>query len=337
LTARHRRRTPGRSAACAVALAALLAFGPPAAGRVAAQPATYAERCPEPSDAFGGGGYCQRVAHAIGILQPRIAIAAAAGNPVPGTASTLGTRLGTLPRLSVAGRVGGVTARVPSVGTSSDLSARSHNVMAVGVDGALGVYSGMPLLPTVGGFGSIDALASVGLVLPGGGALARGNAFTWGAGARVGIVRESFTMPGVSLSGMYRRIGAVEYGDPSFARHDTRFEIDGTRVLSVRAAVDKRLLALNVTAGVGWDRTTSDASLVIRVPPEPARPPVTFDGLRAERAHAFVNVGWTTYVLNFVGELGVHAGGDAGPASETVRAAARHRGTYGSVAARLAI
>jgi hypothetical protein len=36
----------------------------------------------------------------------------------------------------------------------------------------------------------------------------------WALGARVGILRESFTAPGVSVSAMYRSIGSFSYGDP---------------------------------------------------------------------------------------------------------------------------
>ena len=37
--------------------------------------------------------------------------------------------------------------------------------------------------------------------------------FSYGVGARLGLLRESFTMPGISVSLMYHRLGTVSYGD----------------------------------------------------------------------------------------------------------------------------
>src|SRR5687767_11780950 len=59
--------------------------------------------------------YCNLVAEAIGIAQPRVGLALAGGNPVPGASSTLGMRLGAIPRISVAGRVTGVLLELPPI------------------------------------------------------------------------------------------------------------------------------------------------------------------------------------------------------------------------------
>jgi hypothetical protein len=45
--------------------------------------------------------------NAAHVLQPALAITAAAGNPIPGASSTLGMRLGSVPRMTVAGRFTG--------------------------------------------------------------------------------------------------------------------------------------------------------------------------------------------------------------------------------------
>jgi hypothetical protein len=336
VTRRNARRGAGRWARAASVAGALLLAGA-AATPVAAQGATaLADRCPAPPPTVQGSDYCPRVAHAIGILQPRLAVLAAGGNPVPGTASTLGTRLGSLPRISVAGRLGGVTVQLPAVSSAEGGCAMRSHTLAIGGDAAVGVFPGFSLLPTVGGFGSIDALGSAGFVLPTGG-LAQSRPFTWAAGARLGIVRESFTMPGISVSGMYRAIGDASYGDPVLQRHSTHFEINRSRVLSVRAAASKRLLLVHTTAGVGWDRTTSNVSIVTAEPPAGPQPPVRWNGFRSERGHAFVNAAWTALIFSMTGEFGVQAGGDAERALVTVRPLVERRGYYGSLAARMAI
>src|SRR5690606_2935207 len=84
---------------------------------------------------------------------------------------------------------------------------------SLALDGAAGVFRGFSPLPTVGGVGSLDVLAGIGLVFPPTGAGFRGGSKgTWALGARLGILRESFTFPGVSVTGMYRRFGRVQIG-----------------------------------------------------------------------------------------------------------------------------
>src|SRR5690606_1943946 len=93
-----------------------------------------------------------------------------------------------------------------------------------------------------------------------------GSVNSWSGGLRLGILRESFTAPGVSLSGMYRQVGGVEYGDPEFSQEDAYFKIDDMEVWSARAAVSKRLLALGLTAGAGYDWCSGGATIRIQDP-----------------------------------------------------------------------
>src|SRR5690606_41978038 len=49
--------------------------------------------------------FCNLVAEGVEAVQPRIGLAAAGGDPVAGTASTLGLRIGRLPRYSIGERL----------------------------------------------------------------------------------------------------------------------------------------------------------------------------------------------------------------------------------------
>jgi hypothetical protein len=70
----------------------------------------------------------------------------------------------------------------------------------INLDAAVGILSGWSIAPTIGGFASLDLIGSVGhLMMP--------DEFSeagksWAVGARVGILRESFTAPGVSVTGI---------------------------------------------------------------------------------------------------------------------------------------
>jgi hypothetical protein len=283
--------------------------------------------------------YCVRAAYALGITQPRVGMALIGGNPVQGTASTMGTRLGALPRLSLAARLSAAWLEIPDLRRLDASGTLSFPAPALNVDAAIGVFGGAAIAPTVGGFGSVDLLASAGVTpLPGGRGF-EGQSGSWAVGARVGLLRESFTLPGVSLSGVYRRVGDIEYGSAEFSGRDAYFRMRDIRMLSARAAVSKRVLFLGLTGGVGWDRHTSDVLLQVRDPVLAGIGPtieLSDPRFRSERSTAFINASWTMLLLNFVGEAGLQAGGRGTPADEALRELVTRRGYYGSLTARLA-
>lgn len=273
---------------------------------------------------------CVAVAQAVDAAQPQLGILMAGGNPTLGTASTGGVRLGIIPRFSLTGRVNVVGARLPDItqidpnaGGGSETDQFSVPAPALGANVSLGLTNGFSVAPLLGGFGAIDLLGSV-TVLP----LSLidefdDNAVSWGAGARVALMRESFVTPGVSVSLMYRDMGELKYGDvcegdPPQDGPDTecantdgddgeiRF---GLSNWSARAAVSKRLLGLGLTAGVGYDRFESDADLAVRSGTSITRfRDVSVDN---DRWSAFVDASYTVLVGSLVGEVGWMQGGDA--------------------------
>src|SRR5688572_15746823 len=120
------------------------------------------------------------------IISQRTGIALSGGNPLPGASSTLGLRLGALPRISAAARFTAARVVLPAetTGESDDLSSIAHSL---NLDAAVGIFGGFSLVPTVGGFASIDLLGSYGKL-----SLSDDDGFaddptSWGAGVRVGI------------------------------------------------------------------------------------------------------------------------------------------------------
>lgn len=313
--------------------AAALALPVAAAGQSGALRAQCADAGTEARQAF-----CWNVADAAVILPTRVGIAATGGNPVPGAASTLGMRLGSLPRMSLGLRVTAAHTGLPPVERLTSTSDVTFPVGSIAADAAVGLFQGVTVLPTVGGFGSIDLLGSLGVLpLPGGEGFDEGTPVTWSLGARLGVLRESFTAPGVSLSAMYRSVGGYTYGSPILADREAFARISDHDVWSLRGIVGKRLLGFSLTGGVGYDRYGADIRARVRdpLPTEPGRViDLRQDGMTASRTSLFANASLTFIILNVAAEAGWQSGGDA-PAGGSDRL---ERGAlFGGLAIRLSI
>lgn len=282
--------------------------------------------------------FCGNVADAITILQPRIGMAATGGNPVSGTASTLGMRIGTMPRISLGLRVSAAEADLPPVERQSSNDDVSFPIGSVSMDVSAGVFPGLNLFPTVGGFASLDLLASAGFMpLPSGEGFDDSAPFTWAGGARVGLLRESFTAPGVSVSAMYRRLGDATYGSPTLTDRDAYFTLEDQHVISIRGTAGKRVLGVGLTGGVAWDRYTSDVAGSVRDSDPVAGAfelPFAQDELTQTRTSYFGNVSFTLLILNLAAELGWQEGGES---VEDGSDRLSKRGVFGGLAVRLAI
>lgn len=275
--------------------------------------------------------HCRSLADAAVTLPARLTIAAAGGNPVPGTASTLGMRVPGSPRWSVALRSSVAPASLPPIGGEQALSPAPWSVNA---DVSVGLFNGFNLLPTIGGFGSIDVLGSIGVLSLPDDEFERSSPLTWSLGTRVGILRESFTAPGVSVSAMYRSLPDVEHGDTAAGPW---FENSGQSVLSLRGTVGKRVLGLGLTAGVGYDRTSSDVRAYFNdsgFPEFPVFAEIEESGVTFSRTSFFGNASYTLLILNMSAEIGWQESGDvpAGAHEDTEKG-----GLFGGIAVRLAI
>ncbi|HEX8393597.1 MAG TPA: hypothetical protein VF665_14730 [Longimicrobium sp.] len=305
---------------------------------------------------------CGAVAQAVDAAQPQLGILLAGGNPTLGTASTGGVRLGVLPRVSLTGRVNVVAARLPDIrdvetsGGQATTEQFRVPAPAVGANVSVGLTQGFSVAPMIGGFGAIDLLGSV-TVLPL--SLAGDdfgdNAYSWGAGARVGLIRESFVTPGVSVSVMYRDLGDVTFGTvcegtevPTTENRSTCTgggdfgEIGfGLTNLSGRAAVSKRLLGLGATLGVGYDKFKTDADFAFRAPSGVGTEDIRrFRDVSVDndRWSAFVDLSYTVLVGSLVAEVGWMQGDDAITGFPSTSDFDPGEGTFfGSIGARLSL
>lgn len=280
---------------------------------------------------------CLNIAEGARILLARTPVVLSGGNPVPGTASTLGMRIGSQPRLSLAARVSAARVVLPGLEQGATDRELAFVPTAVTIDLGVGVFGGVTLAPTVGGFGSLDLLASVGhLRIPTGDGLF-GKLTSWSGGVRVGLLRESFTAPGISVSAMYRRLGDLGYGEPALANGAAWFRLDEVSGWSARAAVSKRLLGFGLTGGVGRDHFTAEANGRVRDLASPGGVLVLSDTeLESTRNTVFANAALTFIILHAVAELGWQNGGRA-PTGIPTTGRLEKAGLYGSLAVRVTL
>lgn len=292
--ARSRRRTT----ALATPVAAAILFLAGAAADGAAQLSDLESRC---ISAGGSTESCAAAVEIADIAGSRAILLAAGASPVPGSASTLGQRSPGLPRWSLAVRGTSGRIELPDPQTAGDT--RSGLAMAWSADLAVGIIDGIPALATVGGVGSVDVLASFGIVnLPKGAGFGTRSPVSFGAGARLGILRESFTVPGISVSAMYRRLGSFSAGDAPTALTGARVRSESTTAWTVRAAIGKRIALFGVTGGFAWDRLSSDLSLEAAGSTGVVQ--LGDDSYVSSRTSLFGGVVWTRLVYSLSAELG---------------------------------
>jgi hypothetical protein len=166
-----------------------------------------------------------------------------------------------------------------------------------GLSAGLGIFDGFSPAPTIGGVLAVDVIGDVSsLRLPSGDGFEEAS-LAWGYGVRIGLLRESFTLPGASLSVM-RRSGV------SFTTTGDEGSIDAdVTTTSVRATVGKELLGLGVHGGAGWDRVSADGRLIAAPGGVPASS-VDFDDESDTRFVVFGGVARTFLVTSIGFDVG---------------------------------
>jgi hypothetical protein len=317
--------------------------------------------------------YCYLVAQAVESGQPQLGILVAGGNPTLGTASTGGLRLGMLPRVSASLKANLVFIRLPKIlaqqaGTAASTLNSVTGIPAPALSAAatVGVFPGISLVPTIGGVGSIDLIGSA-TWLPFSAAKVKGfgdaaASASYGGGVRVGILRESFLTPGASITVMRRHLGTVDYGDvcpglsatPAGSSSQGYTFASGTCAgsgdagefaidlndWSTRAAIGKRLLGLGLTAGVGYDRFSSNVGYGFRSPTQPTSYYARATDLKVDsnRWSGFLDGSFTILVATLAAEAGWMQGNEAISGFPSTSDFHPTKGTYfGSVGVRLAL
>jgi len=254
---------------------------------------------------------CQDVVASLQLVQPKFGLLLAGGNPVLGTASPIGARFRFIPRVHIGGRINLVWADIPDIvdypsDTLSPLGSLGFVVPMPQLDISIGLLEGFQLGTTLSGFGSIELLGSLSaLLLPSGDGF-EANVSGFGLGARLGLLRESFTAPGISVSGLYKWHGRAQLGDLDEGDR-AQFGAD-LRVASFRAGLSKSFVALGVALTLGYDQYWSDVDFALATGPGEVSEVVSEDapiGLESGRWSAFLDVSYIVLFLNIVAEIGL--------------------------------
>lgn len=279
---------------------------------------------------------CRQVALALEGVRGLLGGGAGLGTEIPGSASTLGLRLQRIPRLSLSGRVGGIWSRVPAVLDGYSLTDEERGILVplTQASGTVELFDGLSLLPTVGGILAVDLTGSYHQLYPPASEGFGGPVGGWGVAGRLGILRESFELPGISVSLARRalsrgKMGNVEGADPA----EMLFE---TSVTSLRGMVGKDLLGIGILLGVGLDWLGGEGALALRTSPGGIVRRTNWEGLESQRKVFFVGGGMTFLVLQMSAEGGiVEPQGSVWNGGEEAGSGTPQRAYFGSFALRI--
>ena len=258
---------------------------------------------------------CQAAVDGIRAFYPLAGMVVTGGNPVIGTARSLGG----LGHFALTARVNAIKAALPDpTATNQTPVPTSFNgaLPAPVIEGAVGLTKGL-----AGGLLAVDVLGSA-LILPTGidNLTVDANATKFldaalgiGYGLRVGVLNGAFPVPAVSVSWMHRTVPRLRYGTigPIIGTGDEfEFTMDLTGD-SYRAIAGWKLAAVDLAAGIGVDRYRSrDTNIRFHNAVTPTSVDTVVINPTNTRALAFVNAGLSLAVVKLVGEIGLQAGKD---------------------------
>jgi hypothetical protein len=204
----------------------------------------------------------------------------------------------------------------------------------VGVSGTVGLSDGLSLASSVGGIFSIDLFGNYLWLFPSGEDGFRRQLGAWGLGARLGLLRESFVTPGISLSLAYRSLDKVDWG--RLAEGDPLQVSLSPDATSLRAVVGKDFMGIGLVAGVGWDRYSAAGLALVQDPGSESVGDLPADGLKSDRRLFFLGGSMTFLVLQLSGEVGWAEGfRESYPPGESGRFDAGSKGYFASAGLRV--
>lgn len=292
-------------------------------------------QCPAGSTGLGGipdqaraaQDACQKSIDLFQYMAPQLGVLVAGGNATLGQGGTLGG----LGKFSAGLRVNAVQGSLPNVdevipgvngAQTSTYSTQDQILPLPTADLAIGLFKGIPMGVT--NVGGIDLLVSaaylpeyssdfIDVKVPDG-------SLKLGYGARVGLVQQSFVVPGVSISYLRRSLPTVSIigstaASTGGARDTLRVDDLSVQTDAVRLVASKTFLFFGLALGVGQDRYESVGSISAKVAPRAVTVP---NGASAgpvnlsqkmTRTNIFADVSLNLPLLKIIGEIGQVSGG----------------------------
>lgn len=296
---------------------------------------TVSTQCPPGSTVTGGfpdqtraaQDACQKSIDLFQYMAPQLGVLITGGNATLGQGGTLGGP----GRFSAGIRVNGLRGSLPQVdkvvpsitgATANTYDTKDQILPLPTADLAIGVFKGIPLgVTNVGGVDLLVSAAylpeysgnSIDVKVPEG-------SLKLGYGARVGIVQQSFLIPGISVSYLSHSLPTVSIfgtaaANSSGSRDTLRVDSLRVKTTAIRVVASKSFLIFGLALGAGQDRYDSEGTIRAKVA---ARSPILPSGASAgpvvlsqklTRTNIFADLSLDLPLLKIVGEIGQVSGG----------------------------
>lgn len=291
---------------------------------------------------------CQKAIDIFNYMAPQLGTVIAGGNATLGQGGTLGGfphfAIG-LRANAIMGSLPDIEGNTPSTGGTAIASTYQTEDQPLGlpsIDAAIGLFAGIPV-PFVTKIGGVDLLLSaayvpeyskddISITVPDG-------SLKVGYGVRVGLLEESFVVPGVAVTYFKRDLPTANIlgvsGDDSISVNNLALETTAWRVTA-----SKSFFIFGLALGAGQDKYSSAADLAVSVQDGP----LPTDRYRGEpfsfsqevtRTNYFADLSFNILLAKFVGEVGMVSGGEIPTYNQFEGKKADDSRLYGSVGLRI--
>ena len=200
---------------------------------------------------------CHSAIYAAQSIRSLITIADGVGSETAGSSSVIGRKNteGLVSRnFSVSLSTSVVKGETPSLGVLRSGQNMKNGLDIYGIKATIvaGLFEGLTISPGVRGILGLDILGSFSSQFLFWGTELPSKKMGMGSlGVRLGILRESFSVPGITVSFVRQFESAMEVQSPRTDHTDLLIKSESTRL---RATIGKDLGGFSVLTGVGWNR-----------------------------------------------------------------------------------
>lgn len=267
---------------------------------------------------------CQKAVDIFKYLAPQLGTTIAGGNSIMGSGGVLGG----LPHFTVGLRATLISGSMPQFTTAnapnpsatapvaSAYTTKMSPIAFPAVDGAIGIFGGLPLgLTKVGGIDLLVNAAYVPTVNTADISIVPATNLKIGGGVRVGLLQESLLVPGVSVSVVQRGLPKTTITTSTTAGSTstdslTIRDVD-LKTTSYRLTVSKSLILFGLAAGVGMDKYSSSTAIDVALHrPIVGRLAGSFTAKsEMTRTNMFLDAYLNILLLKVIGEVGMVSGG----------------------------
>jgi hypothetical protein len=289
---------------------------------------------------------CQMAVDVFQYLAPQLGLALAGGNPTLGQGGTLGG----IGHFTVEVRGNALAGDLPQIQKfptpsyngrqSRQLPTSKQFVGLPTVDGALGIFQGLPLgLTNVGGVDLLVNAMYVPTVSSGSVQVKPNQNLKFGGGVRVGLLQESLLVPGVGVSYVVRDLPTTTItGSSSGVSVNAQNVKVNTHSLTL--TVSKNLLLFSLAGGIGRDSYDQSALIQGSVPTSPigsAQSTQVTVKQSMTRVNYFLDASLNLLLAKLVAEVGQVSGGSVSTYNTFSGGTADKSRLYGSLGLRIGL